>query len=111
MCTNELGIGGTNEGRGITMHNLNFIADPLNKKLVQGRWYTLIGMNAITSKYEVEVTLHLGDEERRSNRLAPNGQLHRSNPLGPNGITSSNTADRHVCLDEFFVHPAELLVE
>ena len=71
MCTNELGIGGTNEGRGITMHNLNFITDPLNKKLVQERWYTLIGMNPITSKYEVEVTLHLGDEERRSNRLFP----------------------------------------
>ena len=51
MCTNELRIGGTNEGRGITMHNLNLIADPLNKKLVQGRWYTLIGMNLITPKY------------------------------------------------------------
>ena len=111
MCTNELGIGGTNEGRGITMHNLNFIADPLNKKLVQGRWYTLIGMNPIMSKYEVEVTLRLGDEERCSNRLAPNGQFHRSNPLGTNGITSSNAADRHVRLDKFFVCPAELLVE
>ena len=93
------------------MHNLNFITDPLNKKLVQGRWYTLIGMNPITSKYEVEVTLHLGDEERRSNRLAPNGQLHRSNPIGTNEITSSDAADRHVCLDELFVCPAELLVE
>ena len=96
MCTNELRIDGTNEERCITMHNLNFIADPLNKKLVQGRLYTLIGTNPITSKYEFEVTLHLGDEERRSNRLAPNGQLHRSNPLGTNGITSSNVADRHV---------------
>ena len=76
MRTNELGIGGPNERRGITMHNLNFIADPLNEKLVQGRWYTLIGMNPITSKYEVEVTLHLLDEERRCNHLAPNGQLH-----------------------------------
>ena len=111
MRTNKLGIGGTNEGRGITMHNLNFIADPLNKKLVQGRWYTLIGVNPITSKYEVEVTLHLGDEECRSNRLAPNGQLHRSNPLGTNGITFSNVADRHVRLDELFVRPAKLLVE
>jgi hypothetical protein len=53
------------------MHNLNFITDPLNKKLVQGRWHTLIGMNPIMSKYEVKVTLHLGDEERRSNRLLP----------------------------------------
>ena len=68
-------------------------------------------MNPIMPKYEVEVTLHLGDEERRSNRLAPNGQLHRSNPLGTNGITSSNAADRHVRLDQLFVHPAELLVE
>src|SRR6185369_12371152 len=98
MCTNEFGIGGTNEERGITMHNLNFIADPLNKKLVQERWYTLIGMNPITSKYEVEVTLHLGDKERHCNRLASNCQLHRSNPLDTNGIISSNAADRHVCL-------------
>ena len=111
MCTNEFGIGSTNEGRGITMNNLDRIADPLNKKLVQERWYTLISMNPITFKYEVEVTMHIGDEERRSNRLAPNGQLHRSNPLGTNGITSSNAADHHVRLDELFVHPAELFVE
>ena len=76
MRTNEFGIGGPNERRGITMHNLNLIVDPLNEKLVQGRWYTLIGINPITSKYEVEVTLHLGDEERHSNCLASNGQLH-----------------------------------
>jgi len=76
MRTNELRIGGTNERGCITMHNLKFIADPLNKKLVQGRWYTLIGMNPITSKYEVEVTLHLGDEELYCNGLASNGQLH-----------------------------------
>jgi hypothetical protein len=62
MCTNEIGIGGSNEGRSITMHNLNFIADPLNKKMVHGRWHTLIGMNLITPKYKVEITLHLGDE-------------------------------------------------
>ena len=81
------------------MHHLNFIADPLNKKLMQGRWHTLIGMNPITSKYKAEVTLHLGDEERCWDRLAPNGQLHRSNPFCTNGITSSNAADRHVRLD------------
>src|SRR6185437_13787246 len=99
MRTNELRISSPNERRGITMHNLNFIADPLNNKLVQERWYTLIGMNPITSKYEVEVTLHLGDEEHRCNRLASNCQLHRSNPLDTNGIISSNAADHHVCLD------------
>ena len=76
MCTNELEIGGCNERRGITMHNLNFIADPLNKEQMQGRWHTLIGMNPITSKYEAKVTLHLGDEERYWDRLASNGQLH-----------------------------------
>ena len=65
------------------MHNLNFITDPLNEKLVQGRCYTLIGMDPITSKYEVEVTLNLRDEERRHNCLASHGQLHRSNPLAP----------------------------
>ena len=76
MRTNKLGIGSSNERRGITMHNLNFIADPLNKKLVQGRWHTLIGMNLIMSMYEIEVTLHLGDKERCCNRHASNGQLH-----------------------------------
>ena len=85
MCTKELRIGGTNEGRSITMHNLNFIADPLNKKLVQGRWYTLIGMNPITSKYEVEVTLHLGDEERRCNRLASMVNSIEATPLALTG--------------------------
>ena len=99
MLTNKLGIGGTNEGRGITMHNLNFIADPLNEKLMQGRWHTLIGMNLITSKYQIEITLHLRDEEGHCKRLTPHGQLHGSNPFCTNGITSSNAADRHVRLD------------
>ena len=68
MCSNEFGIGGTNEREGITMHNLDFIADPLHKKLMQGRWYTLVGMNPITSKYEVKVILHLGDGEEEGER-------------------------------------------
>ena len=91
------------------MHHLNFIADPLNGKLVQGRWYTFISMNPITSKYEVKVTLHLGDEEGYQNRLAPNSQLHRSTPLGTNGITFTDANDRHVSLDQLFVYLASFL--
>ena len=85
MRTNELSIGGSNERRGITMHNLNFIADPLNKELMQGRWHTLIGMNPITSKYEVEVTLHLGDEELRCNRLSSMVNSIEATLLAPMG--------------------------
>ena len=76
MCTNELGIGGCDERRCITMHYFNFITDPLNKKLMQGRWHTLIGMNPIMSKEKAKVTLNLRDKERCWDRLAPNGQLH-----------------------------------
>ena len=93
------------------MHHFNLIADPLNKKLMQGRRNTLIGMNPITLKYQTEVTLHLGDEEDCGKCLASNGQLHGSNPLGTNGIIFTNIADRHVRLDQLLILPAKLLVQ
>ena len=81
------------------MDNLNLIADPLNKKLMQGRRNALICMNPIPPKNQIVVTLHLGDEEGCSKRLASNSELHGGNSLGAKGLASANTTDRHVCLD------------
>ena len=93
------------------MDNLNLIADPLNKKLLQDRRNTLICMNPIPPKNQIVVTLHLRDEESRSKRLAPNGELHGSNSLGAKGLAPSNTTDRHVCLDQVLILATELLVQ
>ena len=93
------------------MDNLNLIADPLNKKLMQGRRNALICMNPIPPKNQIVVTLHLRDEESRSKRLAPNGELHLSKSLGAKGLASSNTTDHHVCLDQVLVLATELLVQ
>ena len=82
------------------MDYFNLIADPLNKNLMQGRRHTLIGMNPITSKYQAEITLHLGGEEGCHKRLAPHSQLHGSHLLSTNGITSTNAADHFVRLDQ-----------
>ena len=107
MCTNELGC---NERRGTTMHYLNFIADPLNKKLMQGRWHTLIGMNPITSKYKAKVTLHLGNAESFV-VLLPTVNSIEATPLAPIGSPPPTPLTIMCCLDEFFVRPTELLVE
>src|SRR6185437_3911343 len=93
------------------MDNLNLIADPLNKKLMQGRRNALICMNPIPPKNQIVVTLHLRDEESRSKRLAPIGELHGSNSLGAKGLTPSNTIDHHVHLDQVLILAAKLLVQ
>ena len=85
------------------MDNLNLIANPLNKKLMQCRRNALICMNPIPPKNQIVVTLHLRDEESRSKCLAPNGELHGSNSLGAKGLAPSNTTDCHVCLDQIIV--------
>src|SRR6185369_15231314 len=92
------------------MDNLNLIADPLNKKLMQGRRNTLICMNPIPPKNQVVVTLHLRNEESCSKRLTSNGELHGSNSFGTKGLAPSNTTDGHVPLDQVFVLAIELLV-
>ena len=93
------------------MDNLNLIADPLNKKLMQGRRNALICMNPIPPKNQIVVTLHLRDEESRSKHLAPNGELQGSNSLGAKGLAPSNTTNRHVCLDQVLVLATMLLVQ
>jgi hypothetical protein len=41
----------------------------------------MIGVNSIAAKNDTIVTLHLDDEERCSERLAPYGELHGDNTL------------------------------
>ena len=64
------------------MHDLNSISHPLDEKLMQARWHAAIGMDPIMPKYQVIATLHVGDEERRGQSLASNGELHVSNSSG-----------------------------
>jgi hypothetical protein len=66
---------------------------------MQGRRHILICMNPITTKDEIEVTLCLSDEECHSQRLAPNGELHRDDAFSSHQLASSHTADSHVGLD------------
>src|SRR6185312_12941851 len=93
------------------MENLNLIADPLNKKLMQGRRNTLICMNPIPPKNQIVITLHFCDEESCSKRLTSNGELHGSNSFGAKGLATSNTTDGHVRLDQVFVLATELPVQ
>src|SRR6185503_18626013 len=93
------------------MDNLNLIADPLNKKLMQGRRNALICMNPIPPKNQIVVTLHFRDEESCSKRLTPNDELHGSNSFGAKRLAPSNTTDHHICLDQVLVLATELLVQ
>ena len=93
------------------MDHLNLIADPLNKKLMEGRRNALICMNPIPPKNQIIVTLHLRDEEGRSKRLASNSELHGGNSLSAKGLSSAITTDRHVCLDQVLVLATKLLVQ
>src|SRR6185503_7311172 len=102
MRTNRVGIGQSNKRRSVSMDHLNLIADPLNKKLMQGRRNALICMNPITHKNQIVVTLHLRDEESRSERLTPNGELHGSNSFGTDGFVPTKSTDHHVRLDQVF---------
>ena len=68
------------------MYHLNFIVDPLNKKLVQGRWHTLIGMDPITSKYKVKITLHLETKKDVGTVLLPMVNSIEATPLALIGL-------------------------
>jgi hypothetical protein len=57
------------------MSYLDLIIDPLNKKWVQSRGNTTIGVNPSTAKNNIIFTLHLEDEECGSERLAPHGKF------------------------------------
>src|SRR6185312_5139714 len=84
------------------MDNLNLIADPLNKKLMQGRRNTLICMNPNTPKNQIVVILHFRDEESCSKRLTSNGELHGSYSFGAKRLSSSIITHGQTRLDLFF---------
>jgi hypothetical protein len=58
------------------VHYLNLIVNLLNQKLVQSRRNTTIGVNPIAIKNNTIVALHLGEEERDREQLAPYDKLH-----------------------------------
>jgi hypothetical protein len=64
------------------VHYLNLVVDPLNQKLVQNRMNVTIGVNPITTKNNTIVILHLDDEERSSEQLAPYSKLHGDDASG-----------------------------
>jgi hypothetical protein len=91
------------------VNDLNIITNPLDQELMQGRRYAMVGMNPIMPKDDAIVTLHLDNEERSSQSLAPHSQLHGINSFGSNGITTTDIIDRHVGLDQLLVELAHLL--
>jgi hypothetical protein len=93
----------------IRVNDLNIITNPLDQELMQGRRYATVGMNPIPPQDDTIATLHLDDEECGCQSLAPHGQLHGSNSLGSNGITTTNVIDHHVGLDHLLVGLAHLL--
>jgi hypothetical protein len=68
----------------------------------------MVDMNPIPPQDDAIVTLHLDDEECGSQNIAPHGQLHGSNSLCSNGITTTNVVDHHVGLDQLLVGLAHL---
>jgi hypothetical protein len=61
------------------VNHLDLIVDLLNQELVQSGGNAMIGVNPITVKNNTIVTLHLGDEEYGSERLAPYDAFHGDN--------------------------------
>jgi hypothetical protein len=91
------------------MNNLNITTNTLDQELMQDIRYAMIGMNPMPPQDNAIVTLHLSDEERGSQSLAPYDQLHGSNPFSSNGITTTNVVDHHVGLDQLLMGLAHLL--
>jgi hypothetical protein len=110
MCPNRR-IGHSNTSRYICMNDFDIITNPLDQELLQGRRYATVGMNPILPQYSAIVTMHLGDEEHGSQSLAPHGQLHGSNSLSSNGITTTDVIDLRVGLGQLFIGLAHLLEE
>jgi hypothetical protein len=75
---------------------LDLIVDLLNEELVQSRENTTIDMNLITVKNDTIVTLHLDDEERGSEQLAPYGDLHGDDTSGLHRLAPTSLSVRLV---------------
>ena len=91
------------------MNDLYNISYPLDKKLMQTRRNTRIGVDPITTKNKVLAAFHIGNEERSGQSLAPDGQLDVSNTSGRNRRTSSHASDGHIGSDQLFIFAPELL--
>jgi hypothetical protein len=88
---------------------LNLIVDPLNQELVQSRGNTMIGVNPIAAKNNTIVTLHLDDEERSCERLAPYGKRHGDDASSLH--RSPHVVKHQVVLHKLIVFPLKLLQE
>jgi hypothetical protein len=65
-------------------------------------------VNPVTTKNDTIVTLHIDDEERGSERLAPYGELHGDDTPGLHQV-APHAVRRQVGLHELVVLPSKLL--
>jgi hypothetical protein len=75
---------------------------------MQSRRNATIGVNPIVAKNNTIVTLHVDDEERGSERLAPYGELHGDDTPGFHQV-APNAVKCQVGLHELIVLPSKLL--
>jgi hypothetical protein len=75
---------------------------------MQSRRNVAIGMNPIAAKNNTIVTLHLDDEERGSERLAPYGELHGDDTPDFHRV-APHTVKRQVGLHDLIILPFKLL--
>jgi hypothetical protein len=75
---------------------------------VQSRRDAAVGVNPITAKNNTVITLHLNDEERGSERLAPYGELHGDDTLGPQWV-APYVVKHKVSLHDLVVLPSKIL--
>jgi hypothetical protein len=89
------------------MNYLDLVVDPLNQELVQSRGNPTIGVNPIATNNNTIITLHLDDEERNSERLAPYSKLHGDDASSLHRI-APHVVKRQVGLHELVAFPPEL---
>jgi hypothetical protein len=75
---------------------------------MQSRRNVAVGMNSITVKNNIVVTLHLNEEECSGERLAPYGELHRDDTLGLHQV-APHAVKRKVSLHVLVILPSKLL--
>jgi hypothetical protein len=75
---------------------------------MQSRRNTTIFMNSIVAKNNTIVTLHLDDEERGSERLAPYGEIHGDDTSGLHRV-APHPVKHQVGLHELIVLPSKFL--
>jgi hypothetical protein len=71
----------------------------------------MIGVNSITAMNNTIVTLHLDDEERGSERLAPYGELHGDDTPGFHWVPPTRLSGRLVFTSSSSSLPSHLKIE